>query len=499
MTEKNVLVVCIQKKGVVDNLLDWKTPEGYEMCKELFNRKLYYGGWDAWCRDYGMPICQMPEFIKELEKELELMATEIQRNNPALVEQIEKEEKTQNPKGTIVSWFLQEHERRILEKVLDFLKKKKFIVKNNAVLCYDGIQILENNRFNDVVIKELELQIHKTTGFDMKFKVKPFDELPYLEALDKIEIPYTEPEDDYRLVEDDKQAADLLYEELKDRLKYCNYQLFSRKDHIWTANEKATRSALMDYVMSSNVKTTDSKGNIKPFAQNYTCASHIVEAIINSAMQTPEDSFYQKFHTSTKGKLCFQDEVLDIIKNKFHLWDSEYLEENPVHSTILIERPFHDAFNAPNQETIEEVEEKIFDAIFGEQKERALHFLSRALAGHTEDKDWAIFLGNRDCGKGVLNDFIKNAIGNYTITISADHFIAERFNQGGDCKKMSWSIDLQFVRFAATQEIKYDSSNKNLKMDGVMIKAIHGGGDPIEARKNTHNFLQSQHILSFLF
>jgi hypothetical protein len=44
-----------------------------------------------------------------------------------------------------------------------------------------------------------------------------------------------------------------------------------------------------------------------------------VKAIINMAIQTPDDAFYQKFHTSTKGKICFQDGVLDIINKKIYL------------------------------------------------------------------------------------------------------------------------------------------------------------------------------------
>lgn len=71
----------------------------------------------------------------------------------------------------------------------------------------------------------------------------------------------------------------------------------------------------MDYVMSSNIKTTNSNGDIHPYAQNYTCAEHIVKAIMNMVIQNPEDSFYQKFHSTTKGKLCFKDGVLDIVNN----------------------------------------------------------------------------------------------------------------------------------------------------------------------------------------
>jgi hypothetical protein len=75
-----------------------------------------------------------------------------------------------------------------------------------------------------------------------------------------------------------------------------------------------------------------------------------------------------------------------------------------------------------------------------------LHFLSRAFAGHYEDKYWAVFIGNRNCGKGVLDLLMKNAIEGYMHTTSAGNFKCERVNDSGDnVKKLSWTLDLQFV------------------------------------------------------
>jgi hypothetical protein len=245
--------------------LDWRTPDGYETCKELFNRVLYYGKFDTWCYDNDLKMVydEPPSFITNLVDELDEMAEIIKTNNPSLAELIDKKEKKEydNPKGTIVSWFLQEHERRILEKVIEFLKKKKMIVKNQAVLCFDGVQILDNGKNNEVLLKELELYITKETGFNIKFKIKPFDELFYSDNLDKINVPEVEDLDtNLRLVEDEKEGADILFEELKEDLKYCNNQLFFKNNNVWTSTDKTTYSCVMDYVMSSNIKTIDCRG-----------------------------------------------------------------------------------------------------------------------------------------------------------------------------------------------------------------------------------------------
>jgi len=57
-------------------------------------------------------------------------------------------------------------------------------------------------------------------------------------------------------------------------------------------------------------------------------------------------------------------------------------------------------------------------------------------------------------------------------------------DSGDKAKKMSWMLDLQFVRLTTTQEINFDMENKNVKVNGIMIKKIASGGDSQYARKN---------------
>ena len=478
----------VKKKG---GNLDWKTDEGYDICKELFNRLLYFGSFDTWIKNNNLPKIKIPQFIKDLINELEIIAKEITKENPDIASMIKKNENNKdfyNPNGTITSWFLQDVERQVLEKMYEFLKKKKLITKNNAVLCFDGLQVLKENRsIDDVnkVLKDLESHINKTMSLDIKLKVKPFNNLPFIDILNSIEIPESDDNEDYRSAEDDKEASNILFGELEDKLKFSNNQLFYKNDNIWTSNIKLTTSSLMNHVMSSNIKYVDSKGNARPFAQNFTNAKHITETIINMACENPDDDFSKKIHSSTKSKLCFKDGVLDFKTKQFHLWDSDYLIQNPVYTTVIINRNFYESFLNRDEESIKEVNEKIFDAIFEEQKDKVLHFLSRAFAGHFEDKDWSVFIGNRNCGKGVLDLLMQNSMGNYVASTSSGNFMCERKHDSGDqAKKLSWLLDLQFVRLTTLQEINFDNQNKNIKLNGVMIKKVCSGGDVIEARKN---------------
>jgi hypothetical protein len=182
--------------------------------------------------------------------------------------------------------------------------------------------------------------------------------------------------------------------------------------------------------------------------------------------------------------------VLDFKTKLFYDWDSDYLKENPVYSTLMINRNMKQAFtNLQSEETqkcIDEVKVKVFENALGElYTERVLHFLSRAYAGHYEDKDWAVWIGNRNCGKGVMDALMKSALNAYSATIPSGIFINDKNPMSGDeSKKLSWCLDLQFIRCVTTQEILFDRSNKNLTVNGVVIKKLASGGDPMRARKN---------------
>jgi hypothetical protein len=471
------------------SLIDWKTDSGYDMCKDLLIRELYYGKWNSWVKDNGLPAMDKPDWLSKLEKEFETIAEIVKRENPELLKKVEEKEDCENPNGTITSWFLQDWERRILEKLVEFFKKKKLIAKGNAVLCFDGLQILYKEGIVwTTILKEAEIHIAKELKLNIKLKIKPFDDKRYTDRLNAIEIPFADDEaDSFTIVEDDEEAGTVLMGRLEDCLKFSKGQIFFKNNHIWTANAGLTRTLLINYIQQSKIYKEDSKGNTVSYAQNYSNAKNIYETLIGKVKETPDDEFYNKLHTSSVGMLCFEDGVLNLITKKFHRWESDHfkIKENEVFSCVQINRPFEKWFLKPDQEIIKKVEAKVFDAIMGSQKTRFLQFISRAFAGHYTDKDWSVFIGNRNCGKGTLDGFMKTAFGGYTKTIPSDNLLCERGGKNGDvAKAMSWAIDLQFIRLATTQEIQLDNENKNVKLNSIMIKKLASGGDEIEGRKN---------------
>jgi len=114
------------------------------------------------------------------------------------------------------------------------------------------------------------------------------------------------------IVKDDNEVSNYLFKLLESDMIFCGNKLFYKNGNIWTSSMDITKSCLMIFVMNSNVMKMG--GNEEPvlFAQNRKNAKNIVDTIIDLVKQNKNDNdFYSKFHSSTKGKLCFRNGVLD--------------------------------------------------------------------------------------------------------------------------------------------------------------------------------------------
>lgn len=278
----------------------------------------------------------------------------------------------------------------------------------------------------------------------------------------------------------DKEAGDYIYEKIKDNLVYCQNVLYYKKNNIWINNEKELKMSLCDYVLCCNIYKTNDASKLIPYSQNISNAKHIVDVIIGKVVNKIDDSFYEKFITTTKNKLCFNNGVLNLKTKEFTLWEN-IKKQNEVFTTFVISRNYNPV---RDEKTIALIKNDVFKKIFDNDTERALNFYSRAMAGHVEDKVWGLFIGSRNCGKGVIENFFKQTFQRYITTINAEVFLCERLSDGDSAKKKSWMMELEFSRLTFTQECKFDNSNKNVKIDGNKIKSLASGGDTINARKN---------------
>lgn len=285
----------------------------------------------------------------------------------------------------------------------------------------------------------------------------------------------------------DDEASDILYNELKTVFKSYKGRLFYLHNHIWSHDESVIDDIVLNYILKCNIYSgmNEKTGKPIPFTQNISKAKKVQEALYSKIrVLNNDDDLYEKFHSTTKGIICFNDGVLNFQNKTFTLWTE--VKENTIFPTTKINRNYYEYFNNPNHNDINNLKEKIFNVLYGDKTDLALQFLSRTLAGHHEDKRWATYLGNRNSGKGVEYDLLAAAFEGYVSTFELGNMLYSRKTAGTenvDCsKKLYWLIDLEFVRLAVSQEIP--DCNSGLQINGKMLKKITGGGDVIVARRN---------------
>lgn len=289
-----------------------------------------------------------------------------------------------------------------------------------------------------------------------------------------------------RMAGDDTEAAKMIREDLKDVLIADKEgRLWFKKDRIWIGDRPAIEDAIRWYTLNSGISFRSVVGKNKDvvaqkYTQNLNATHRIVQIVMLQAKETGRvDDLYDKFHSTTKGRMCFSDGVLDAAQKKFYNWDEVDFE---YYSTVMIPLKFGEYWANPDRDVMKNVQHAVFDTLFHAKKEMAMTYLSRSLFGHTEDKNWGTYLGYRDCGKGVLFDCLKNAFGDYVTDFNLLNIMYERKRNTDEvARKNYWMLPLEWARLAISQEIPADDG---LRADAQMIKGIVSGGDSKRARRN---------------
>jgi hypothetical protein len=318
-------------------------------------------------------------------------------------------------------------------------------------------------------------EIHKTINVELVALRKEHKK-------DTTVLPTDKSDDDMRFVQDDNAAAIMLMESLKDILIPSKRgRLFLKQEHIWHCDSEKVNEYLLSEILNSNICKKNDGNKYVPYAQNVKTAKNVREAIIVKIRTQPGIvDIYQKLHTTTKNRLAFKDGVLDFIKRRFYKWDDVDFE---FYTTVIIDYDYADYFANPDLTVISTVKNKIFNSLFAEDTTKALNFFSRGIAGCFEDKNWATYLGNRDCGKGVLYDALKSTFQDYVQTFELGNILYERSTNTEEVsRKLYWLFDLEFVRLGISQETP--APETKLKANGKLIKKLAGGGDTHVVKRN---------------
>ena len=148
-------IPCVEISNFIDNResiyndLTIRYGVDVSVLKGLFLRLLYLGKFEGWAIEHGILQKATSQIIK-LAKELKCIAEIIYSKNPELVSYVDTLNGRNNKLATLLSYYLQEYELRVMSSVIRYLHDETDVLdkEETGKFCsyqYDGIQLLTKN------------------------------------------------------------------------------------------------------------------------------------------------------------------------------------------------------------------------------------------------------------------------------------------------------------------------------------------------------------------
>lgn len=287
--------------------------------------------------------------------------------------------------------------------------------------------------------------------------------------------------------EDDASAGRLFLETIAPVVRSCNGRVYVLNGVKWTGSAKIVDNILLAKCLGANIVKMSASGGDLTMSGNVPGAKRIVTAA--KAFMPDDPEFEDAMWRSNIGVVCFKNGVYDFRKRAFF----DYSDRPDVFPKVVVPRDF--PRDRPPQALMDEVRARLLlsTLVCPDVVETYLQLMARATAGEYADnkQQWVVMLGERNCGKGLLQEMNANAWGPYVNTINANSFLLQQASAGRCCgdaaKALSWALDCEYARQTYTNEVKCDSSSRSVKLDGNLLKSFQSGGDKMNARKNYEN------------
>ncbi len=380
--------------------------------------------------------------------------------------------------GSAINLLLCDLENDVLMATYDFFLNEGRPVD---VLVFDGCMVRkcrDKGPLSQDVLDRASEHVYNKTGRRMKFAVKDMasDMLPVPEAVfSSFCMMLREP----RYALDDQAAARLFLDDVKDCVRSSMGRLYVKVNGGWTDAPELVSKLLLEKCLNANILRITPEGATSIMSGNVPAASRIVTAA--QALIPDDPAFEETMWHSSIGCVCYLNGLWDFRKARFFAY-----EERPdVYAVNVIPRDF--PVVRPPDAVTKEVCDRLLMACLGDADvvRTYLEIIARATAGEYKDKQWAVLIGERDCGKGVLQELNAATwgLGNVN-TVLANAFLLQNHAAPDAAKALSWTLDCRFARQTYTNEVKVDVGNRHVKLDGNAIKQFQSGGDMLCARKN---------------
>jgi phage/plasmid-associated DNA primase len=469
-----------------------------DTAKTLFIRLLYGGGISKWKEENKKTDISVDlEFINDFKAEFKNICDIIKAKNPDLsniIKKIKEDEgiKEYNLNGSVCSYFLQEHEIRILTEIYNYCIEKGYIKNNVCVLCSDGI-MLEKNLINiNTITNELKELIKNKTSFDLNFTIKWMDE--DIKDLDNHVI-----KSEYDILFDFSTGnlANYFKNTHKSQTKfiYNNGKLYYFNGVYWAEDSGVDKPVINNYIdevlyieifklyqkyeleqqnkkEDKNKELKEIKKNIQKLRNHKTRDNYIKDICCKI---TDNNIKWNEKH----NLFCFNNKIFNIDENKFITPDpNDYIN-------VSCGYDYNDKYDLKLIGDIEKLIEQIFPNI--DIRNTYMTAISTSLSGLTFEK-FIIANGQGGNGKGVLNELLMKSVGNYGYVIPSN-LITNPLKTGSNPEL----ANCQYKRLVIFRE----PDDKNSSINCASIKELTGG-EEINARMNFSNNTKTKLCLTLL-
>ena len=480
------------------------TGKGKDALKGLVFKALYGGRPETWCREHGVDIAKIAEFVA-LTANMKTELAPLLDLHPGYRAEAERRQAADpgrwpNVDGCALSLLAQTCEKHCLLAMYDALTDLGYEV---GALVHDGLHVKSTQsarqcgKLAPADVERVQQRVRESTGFAVALAIKTFRVHPRVAAA--------------HVMLDQVDGGEFVLRQgvSKDWVVDGGSQFYRQAGtHCWYTNsDRATkdriRCDLLNRVHECDVLLRKADGGLQAQTKDIRPASDLREYVYNNPDRRP--GFRARLWDSNIGKLCYSNGWYEFATGVFHAWGAEGTPE----TLVVIDRPFpaeklmllralrerglldggsgqRSAAESGLLAELRDLQARITEQIFCGQSEMANCFyqmLSRAMAGMQQDKVWGMALGERNCGKGVLMQLMEAAFGPYVESGLPASKLLKTCVDADPIKAQAWMIPAEKRRLVFTSELDVDSEGKT-RLDGTMIKKFASGGDAHQARNN---------------
>lgn len=392
--------------------------------KDLFIIFLYFGSYQEWAKMYDIKE-EMDEFLKGYKRDIKKIGDKIYEYNDEIRKEVQenKEDKfilKYNKIGSVVSFYLQEIESQILEKIYKYCNDKKYIKENKAVLCADGLMIKKEN-FNENIYNEFSELIKREYGFDLIFEGKELNEGYTKDQLIENKIDNVEFFKNFFINESEYNIAEFYYNEIeKDKYIYSNnsgWYEYDENNILKNYGFKIPISLLNNISGSITTYLKNKFFNIDINHKDYKevfkmyitlCKkigkSKYVQGVIQYLMEKYNNDKIEELLDNDMNIIAFNNLVYDFSERRFReISKKDYISKTTKYSI--------------DTEIDENYQKKIYDLIYSifEDEEMIKYWSLINASPLYTNKLESIYLqiGVGGNGKGLLSSILEKVYGNY--------------------------------------------------------------------------------------